>query len=167
MKRIFAVFAVLALMAGMATAMPSMYGSYGLVRTISPENAGAMNFGIGVRSFLSMKEVDSLNSWMNIDAIPEGYFAFSDMFELSVAPGYRFNQTKYSTPDTSWWINGGLDTRIGLKASFKMSESFCLGTYAGYDYRSSKKFSNYYAWVNDAWVKDSNYTSTGAIHFTQ
>ena len=48
MKRIFAMFAVLALMAGMAMAQPSMYGSYGLVRTIAPENAGAMTRDIEV-----------------------------------------------------------------------------------------------------------------------
>jgi hypothetical protein len=166
MKRIVSVFAVLMLVAGMATAMPSMYGSYGLVRTISPENAGAMKFGIGFRSFLSMGDVDTNVSWMNINVLPEGYFAFTDMFELSVAPGYCFNQTKVTTPDTSWWTNGGLDTRIGLKASFKVSESFDLGAYAAYDYRSGKKFSDYYAWVNEAWEKDSAYTPTGAIHFT-
>jgi len=167
MKRIVSVFAVLMMVAGSAIAMPSMYGSYGLVRTIAPDNAGAMNFGIGFRGFLAMNEVDSTYSWMNIDVYPEGYFAFSDMFELSVAPGYRFNQGTETIAgvDSSTWRNGGLDTRIGLKASFKMSESFDLGAYLGYDYRSSRKYS-YYAWVNDAWEKDSNYTSTGAIHFT-
>jgi len=164
MKRIVSVFAVLMMVAGSAIAMPSMYGSYGLVRTIAPDNAGAMNYGIGFRGFLAMNEVDSTYSWMNIDVYPEGYFAFSDMFELSVAPGYRFTQSTIS--DSSTWRNGGLDTRIGLKASFKMSESFDLGAYLGYDYRSSRKYSGYYAWVNEAWEKNPDYSPTGAIHFT-
>lgn len=167
MKRIVSVFAVLMMVAGSAIAMPSMYGSYGLVRTIAPDNAGAMNFGIGFRGFMSMAEEDSTFGWMNIDVYPEGYFAFSDMFELSVAPGYRFYQGTETIAgvDSSSWHNGGLDTRIGLKASFKMSESFDLGVYAAYDYRSSRKYS-YYAWVNDAWEKNPFYTPTGAIHFT-
>lgn len=132
MKRIVSVFAVLMMVAGSAIAMPSMYGSYGLVRTIAPDNAGAMNFGIGFRSFLSMKEVDSTNSWMNIDVYPEGYFAFSDMFELSLAPVYNYLRTDPWVGGAGNY-NGLFDTRLGVKYSHKMSDAFCLGVYAGYD----------------------------------
>ncbi|MBI4726976.1 OmpA family protein [candidate division TA06 bacterium] len=166
MKRIFAVFATLALMAGMAMAQPSMYGSYGLVRTISPENAGAMNFGIGVHGFLSMKEVETTTSWRNIELYPKGYFAVSDMLEFSLSPAYRMFQTTIS--DSSVSDNGSLDTRIGLKASFKLGESFDLGTYLGYDYRYSKKFSGKYAWVDNAWKlksTDTLYSPIGTFHF--
>jgi outer membrane protein OmpA-like peptidoglycan-associated protein len=71
-----------------------------------------------------------------------------------------------TTPDTSAWRSGSKDTRIGLKATFLRGEGFNMGAYLGYDYRWNKKFSGYYDWVNEAWEKDSNYTPTGAIHFT-
>jgi outer membrane protein OmpA-like peptidoglycan-associated protein len=151
----------------MALAAPSMYGSNGLVRTIAPDNCGPMSFGIGFRGFLSMGDTDTNNSWMNIDVIPMGNIAFSDMIELSVAPTYTFNQWSQTTPDTSGWNSGSKDTRIGLKATFLQGEGFNLGAYLGYDYRWSKKFNKgYYTWVNDAWEKDSNYTPSGTIHFT-
>lgn len=165
MKRIFAVFAVLALMAGMAMAAPSMYGSNGLIRTISPTNCGPMSWSIGARGFMSMGDYDTTMSWMNIDAVPTVNFSFSDMLELSVAPTYTFNQWKMTTPDTSAWNNGSQDTRFGLKATFIRGEGFNLGTYLGYDFRWSKKFSGYYGWDGSAYVKDSAYSPMGTIHF--
>ena len=169
MKRMVSVFAALMLVAGMASAAPSLYGSTGQIMTISPTNCGPMSWGIGAHGMFSMKEIDSTYSWMNIDAIPEGYFAFNDMLELSVAPGYRFFQNKATIAgtDTSWWRNGGLDTRIGLKATFLRGEGFNFGTYLGYDYRSARKW-NYagaYPWVTDAYEKVEEYSPTGAISF--
>ncbi|HBZ87114.1 MAG: hypothetical protein A2509_08815 [Candidatus Edwardsbacteria bacterium RIFOXYD12_FULL_50_11] len=166
MKRIVSVFAVLMMVAGLAMATPSMYGSTGLVRTIAPDNCGPMSFGIGFRGFLSMGDYDTNFSWMNIDMVPMGNLAFNDMLELSIAPTYTFNQWSMTTPDTSAWRSGSKDTRIGLKATFLRGEGFNMGAYLGYDYRWNKKFSGYYAWVDEAWEKDSNYTPTGAIHFT-
>ncbi len=166
MKRIVSVFAVLMMVAGLAMATPSMYGSNGLVRTIAPDNCGPMSFGIGFRGFLSMGDYDTNNSWMNIDVVPMGNFAFNDMLELSIAPTYTFKQWSMTTPDTSGWRNGSKDTRIGLKATFLRGEGFNMGAYLGYDYRWSKKFSLFYAWVDDAWVKADGYTPTGNIHFT-
>jgi outer membrane protein OmpA-like peptidoglycan-associated protein len=166
MKRIVSVFAVLMMVAGLAMATPSMYGSTGLVRTIAPDNCGPMSFGIGFRGFLAMADVDTNNSWMNIDMVPMGNIAFNDMLELSIAPTYAFYQWSMTTPDTSAWRAGSKDTRIGLKATFLRGEGFNMGAYLGYDYRWSKKFSNYYSWVDEAWEKDSSYTPTGAVHFT-
>ena len=166
MKRIVSVFAVLMMVAGLAMATPSMYGSTGLVRTIAPDNCGPMSFGIGFRGFLSMGDYDTNFSWMNIDMVPMGNLAFNDMLELSIAPTYAFSQWSMTTPDTSAWRSGSKDTRIGLKATFLRGEGFNMGAYLGYDYRWNKKFSGYYDWVNEAWEKDSNYTPTGAIHFT-
>ncbi|MBU1355497.1 MAG: OmpA family protein [Candidatus Edwardsbacteria bacterium] len=166
MKRIAFVFTVLIMVAGMAMATPSMYGSNGLVRTIAPDNCGPMSFGIGFRGFFSMGDIDTNSSWMSIDVVPMGNIAFNDMLELSIAPTYSFNQWSMTTPDTSGWENGTKDARIGLKATFLRGEGFNMGAYLGYDYRWNKKFSGYYAWVNEAWEKDSNYTPTGVIHFT-
>jgi outer membrane protein OmpA-like peptidoglycan-associated protein len=174
MKRIFAMFAVLALVAGMAMAAPSMYGSNGLIRTISPTNCGPMSWSVGARGFMSMGEIDSVISWMNVDAVPSVNFSFSDMLELSVAPTYGFQQTKLALSkytgaglaDSSFWYNGSRDTRFGLKATFIRGEGFNFGTYLGYDFRWSKKFNTaYYSWDGSAYVKDSAYSPMGAIHF--
>ncbi len=166
MKRVFVMFAGLALLAGLAGATPSMYGSNGLIRTISPTNCGPMSWSIGARGFMSMGDIDTNMSWMNIDAIPTVNFSFSDMLELSVAPTYTFNQWSMTTPDTSGWNNGSQDTRFGLKATFIRGEGFNFGTYLGYDFRWSKKFNtDYYSWDGSAFVKDSAYSPMGTIHF--
>lgn len=170
MKRIFSVFAVLALVAGMAMAAPSMYGSNGLIRTISPTNCGPMSWSVGARGFMSMGEYDSLHPWMRIDAVPTVNFSFSDMLELSVAPTYTFFQEKEpkvgsTTADSSTWTNGSQDTRFGLKATFIRGEGFNLGTYLGYDFRWSKKFSNGYIWDGSAYVKKASYSPMGTVHF--
>jgi outer membrane protein OmpA-like peptidoglycan-associated protein len=171
MKKTLALLVSLAFVAGLASAAPSLYGSNGLIMTISPDNAGPMNFGIGVHGLLSMKSEDFTGystSWRNIDVVPEGYFSINEMLEFSVASGYRlFNYTYTPTTGTevSTDKNGALDTRIGFKGSFIRGEGFNLGAYLGYTYRSGKKYNPFYSWVDDAWKKDSLYSATGAITF--
>ena len=134
MKRIFAMFAVLALMAGMAMAAPSMYGSNGLIRLISAQNSGPMSFGIGFHGVAWMKDstVTHPYSDKNAEIYPEIYFAFNDMFELSVAPKYNYYRNDPWTASAGG-KNGLFDTRVGLKVSYKASDMMALGLYGGYD----------------------------------
>jgi hypothetical protein len=132
MKRIISVFAVLALMAGMAMAQPSMSGSKGLIWTMDPDNAGPMNYGVGVNGAIMMSDSTVFtNKSMSITVLPGIYFSISDMFELSVAPAYQMSTI--TVGGTDYKYNGLSDTRVGVKYSQKFSDLFCLGVYAGYD----------------------------------
>jgi len=157
MKRIFAMFAVVALMAGMAMAQPSMYGSKGLIWTIDPGNAGPMNYAIGVNGTMIMK--DSANpyntKYMNIGILPGGYFSINDMFEISVAANYNMQTWQPASGDVKY--NGLMDTRVGLKYSWKASDMFCLGVYAGYDIPTLADTLNPFAALTD-------YKHNGMIH---
>jgi len=141
MKRIFAVFAVLALMAGMAMAQPSMYGSSGLFRTISAKNAGPKNFGIGVYAYGWKFDKDSTTTHpyksgsMDMAIVPSGYFSLNDMFELSFGTNFLMPSSYVEIGGTKTTSNpSGLgDTRVGLKFSYKLSDNFVGGLYAGYD----------------------------------
>jgi outer membrane protein OmpA-like peptidoglycan-associated protein len=180
MKRTLGLLVSLALVAGMASAAPSLYGSNGLIWTIKPDNCGPMSFGVGFHALYAMDSDEGgvspntwESSWKGIDVYPHGYFAINDMLEISAAPAYSFNFYSASvtaggtTTDTSYSVNGGLDTRIGLKGSFIRGEGFNLGAYLGYTYRSARKF-NYaggYPWVNGAYEKADDYSPTGAINF--
>jgi hypothetical protein len=133
MKRIVSVFAVLMMVAGMATAAPSLNGSNGLLRIVAADNNGPMTFGVGVHGIIWMKDSTASSPYkVNMYTIvPSLNFAFSDMFELSVAPVYNMVNVKYGVVDTS--DNYLMDTRAALKFSYKASDMFCLGVYAGYD----------------------------------
>ncbi|MDO8970257.1 MAG: hypothetical protein Q7U74_06185, partial [Saprospiraceae bacterium] len=141
MKRIFAMFAVLALVAGMAMAAPSMYGSNGLFRTISAQNAGPMNYGIGVNVYGWQFAADSSAAApykltvRDIKILPSGYFSINDMLELSVGTGFWMPSAnaKGGTMDTTINPSGLLNSRVGLKFSYKLSDNFVGGLYAGYD----------------------------------
>ncbi|HTY08065.1 MAG TPA: hypothetical protein VMF29_02755, partial [Candidatus Edwardsbacteria bacterium] len=156
MKRLIALVAVIALAAGMATAAPSFYGSNGLFRTISAQNAGPMNFGIGVHGIVyGYMNDSSATSWKTLyynATIPiEGYFAINDMFELSVAPAYYMQHYKATIlgHDYTSDLNGLTDTRAGLKFSYKLSDAFIGGVYAGYNIPTISDTLNPYAHVTD------------------
>ncbi|MBU1355498.1 MAG: hypothetical protein KJ620_02940, partial [Candidatus Edwardsbacteria bacterium] len=157
MKRIVSVFAVLMMVAGMATAAPSIYGSNGLLRTISADNNGPMTFGVGVHGIIWMKDSTASDpSKVNQYLIVPGLnFAINDMFELSVAPVYQMQKVTWGGVDVD--NNGLLDTRAALKFSYKASDAFCLGVYAGYDIPTISDTLNPMA-------SDSVYKHTGAIY---
>jgi hypothetical protein len=116
----------------MAMAQPSMYGTKGLIWTMDPDNAGPMNFGVGVNGAIMMSDSTLFNyKSMSITVLPGIYFSINDMFELSVAPAYQMSTT--TVGGTDYKNNGLLDTRVGVKFSQKFSDLFCLGVYAGYD----------------------------------
>ncbi len=171
MKRTLALLVSLALVAGLASAAPSLYGSNGLIMTIKPDNCGPMSFGIGAHGLLSMKSEDysgSSSSWRNIDIVPEGYFAINDMFEISVAPGYRMFHTAYTPTggtEVTDDVNGVTDTRIGFKGSFLRGEGFNLGAYLGYTYRSGRVWNKYINYINDSWETADGYSATGDVTF--
>lgn len=152
MKRIVSVFAVLMMVAGMATAAPSIYGSNGLLRVLSADNNGPMTFGVGVHGIIWMKDsTASSPTKINDYNIVAGInFAINDMFEISVAPAYDM----YKVGENSY--NGLLDTRAGLKFSYKASDAFCLGIYAGYDIPTISDTLNPYA-------NDTVYKHTGIV----
>ncbi|MDI6739057.1 MAG: OmpA family protein [Candidatus Edwardsbacteria bacterium] len=138
MKRLIAIVAVITLAAGMASAAPTIYGSNGLFRTISAENAGPMNYGIGVYAMGWWWSTDSISATnrgstvISGTGIVNGYFSINDMIEISLAvnglgSSYKAGSAEAVTTD------GLGDTRVGLKASFKAAENITLGAYAGYD----------------------------------
>lgn len=133
MKRIVSVFAVLMMVAGMATAAPSIYGSNGLLRIVSADNNGPMSFGVGVHGIIWMKDSTATSAYTEnrYDIVPSVNFSINDMFELSAATVYRMDTKKQAGNDTS--DNYMMDTRAALKFSYKASDMFCLGIYAGYD----------------------------------
>jgi len=160
MKRLIAMVAVIALVAGMAMAAPSIYGSNGLVRTISAKNAGPMNYGIGAYvygwrwakdSSATTPEITS----MNINIAPQGYFSINDMIELSLGTTYQMNSLKVGSVSSD--LNGMMDTRAGLKFSFKAAENIALGIYGGYDIPTT---SDTLLW---GFGKDTTYKHNGAI----
>lgn len=136
MKRLIALVAVIALAAGMASAAPSVYGSNGLFRTISAKNAGPMNYGIGAYVYGWRFVNDSTATsaeWthMDINIAPQGYFSINDMIELSLGTTYRMLSDKAGTYENK--PSGLLDSRVGVKFSFKAAENITLGIYGGYD----------------------------------
>jgi len=157
MKRIVSVFAVLMMVAGMATAAPSIYGSNGLLRIVSADNNGPMTFGVGVHGIIWMKDSTAAAPYKvnQYTIVPGLNFAINDMFELSVAPVYQMNKYTFGSADASY--NGLLDTRAALKFSYKVSDAFCLGVYAGYDIPTISDTLNPYA-------ADTIYKHNGALH---
>ncbi|MEW6684840.1 MAG: carboxypeptidase regulatory-like domain-containing protein [Candidatus Edwardsbacteria bacterium] len=132
MKRILSVAMVLVLAAVVsAVAAPSFYGSKGLLRVISAENEGKMNFGFGLHGTAFM---DSSNRYGN-GALGIN-FAINDMFELSLGPAFDYAQVKSGgswVPGFTSASYGMLDTRFGVKVSKKFSDAFTGGFYAAYD----------------------------------
>ncbi|MDP2808099.1 MAG: hypothetical protein Q8O74_08215, partial [bacterium] len=140
MKRIFAILAVLALTAGMAWAAPTIWGSSGLFRTISAQNAGPMNFGIGAYLYGWKWDNDSTATSLKSGALdlairPSGYFSINDMFELSVGTDYLMPSSYVEIGGTKYTTNpSGLgNTRVGLKVSIPAGEKMWLAAYFGYD----------------------------------
>ena len=156
MKRIFAIFAVLALVSGMAMAQPSMNGSKGLIWTVDPGNAGPMNYAIGVNGVYMMHDSTVYpGKYTYMGIMPGGYFSINDKFELSLAANYQM--LKYTVGTTDYNYNGLLDTRFGVKYSWKASDMFCLGVYAGYDIPTTSDTLKYGA-------TSSAYKYTGMVH---
>lgn len=156
MKRVFAVFVFLALMAGMAMAQPSMIGSKGLIWTVDPGNAGPMNYAIGVNGAYMMHDSTVFpGKYTYMGIMPGGYFSINDMFEISMAANYQMLKYTVGTTDASY--NGLLDTRLGVKYSWKASDMFCLGVYAGYDIPTTSDTLKYGA-------TGSAYKYTGVVH---
>jgi len=141
MKRTLALLVSLALVAGLASAAPSLYGSNGLFRTISAKNAGPMNFGIGAYVYGWKWDNDSTAATpyktgaMDLGIVPNGYFSINDMFEISLGTEYLMPSSYVEVRGKKTTVNpSGLGyTRLGLKFSYKMSDAFVGGIYAGYD----------------------------------
>ncbi|MDO9069680.1 MAG: hypothetical protein Q7W05_14655, partial [Deltaproteobacteria bacterium] len=140
MKRIFAIVAMLAMLAGMATAAPTIWGSSGMFRTISAQNAGPMNFGIGAYLYGWKWDADSTATNLKTGALdmairPSGYFSITDMFELSVGTNYLMPSSYVEVGGTKYTYNpSGLgNTRVGLKLSIPAGDKMWLGAYFGYD----------------------------------
>ena len=141
MKKICAMLAVLALMAGMAWAAPTIWGSSGLFRTISAQNAGPMNFGIGAYLYGWKWDNDSTATSLKSGALdmairPSGYFSINDMFELSVGTDYLMPSSYYydSAGNKITDNRSGLgNTRVGLKVSLPVGQKMWVAAYFGYD----------------------------------
>ena len=140
MKRILAIATVLVLMAGMAWASPTIWGSSGMFRTISAQNAGPMNFGIGAYLYGWKWDDDSTATSLKSGATdlairPSGYFSINDMFELSAGTNYLMPSSYVEAGGTKYTYNpSGLgNTRVGLKLSLPVGEKMWMGAYFGYD----------------------------------
>jgi outer membrane protein OmpA-like peptidoglycan-associated protein len=140
MKKICAMLAVLVLMAGMATAAPTIWGSSGMFRTISAQNAGPMNFGIGAYLYGWKWDNDSTatsqkSGAMDMAVRPSGYFSINDMFELSLGTNYLMPSSYVEYGGTKYTYNpSGLgNTRVGLKVSIPAGDKMWLAAYFGYD----------------------------------
>jgi outer membrane protein OmpA-like peptidoglycan-associated protein len=132
--------AVLVLMAGMATASPTIWGSSGMFRTISAQNAGPMNFGIGAYLYGWKWDNDSTatspkSGALDLAVRPSGYFSINDMLELSVGTNYLMPSSYVEIGGTKYTTNpSGLgNTRVGLKLSIPAGEKMWLAAYFGYD----------------------------------
>jgi outer membrane protein OmpA-like peptidoglycan-associated protein len=140
MKRLIALVALMALAAGMASASPTIWGSSGMFRTISAQNAGPMNFGIGAYLYAWKWDDDSTatslkNGAMDMAIRPSGYFSINDMFELSAGTNYLMPSSYVEIGGTKYTYNpSGLgNTRVGLKMSIPAGDKMWLAAYFGYD----------------------------------